>query len=32
MTGGLTRAHPIASGTVVEADFGALGIARLELV
>ncbi len=32
MTGGLTRAHPIARGNRVEADFGALGIARLALV
>lgn len=31
MTGGLTRAHPIAPGNIVEADFGALGIARLEM-
>ena len=32
MTGGLTRAHPIAAGNLVEADLGALGVARLELV
>lgn len=32
MTGGLTRAHPVALGNVVEADFAALGIARLRLV
>ena len=32
MTGGLTRAHPIAAGNVVEADFAGLGVARLELV
>lgn len=31
LTGGLTRAHPIARGNIVEADFGNLGIARLEL-
>ena len=32
MTGGLTRAHPISQGNRVEADFGVLGIARLELI
>ncbi|MDR3475336.1 MAG: fumarylacetoacetate hydrolase family protein, partial [Devosia sp.] len=32
MTGGLTRAHRIAAGNVVEADFAGLGVARLELV
>jgi 2-keto-4-pentenoate hydratase len=32
MTGGLTRAHAIRQGNHVEADFGALGIARLDLV